>query len=93
VAPPFDHAAQETEMTNNSFPRIKTDLPKIIPWSHGSEVRTVGRKHGRLANRTTSGSRRRSSPFNSSRRVRLLAGEPFRPLNGVHAVGFLAALI
>ena len=28
VAPPFDHAAQETEMTNNSFPRIRQTCQK-----------------------------------------------------------------
>ena len=28
VAPPFDHAAQETAMTNNSFPRIRQTCQK-----------------------------------------------------------------
>ena len=35
-------------MTNNSFPRIRQTCQKSS--SHESEVRTVGRKHGRIAN-------------------------------------------
>jgi hypothetical protein len=32
---------KETEMTDNSFPRIRQNLPKFIPWPYG----TIGRAH------------------------------------------------